>query len=103
VARENMRKMNVDAEIIHADAMIYDDYDEYNYFYMYNPFGGEIIQNVIQSINNSITKIPRDVHVIYCNPVYGDMFIQAGYKIEKSFRKNLFFTEDAIVYSKNAV
>lgn len=101
IANENMRALNIDVKIINADAVEYDDYDRYNYIYMYNPFGKEIMEKVVSNLSKSLTRNPREMHVIYANPVHGNLFLANGFKVEKKFKMSLMFSEQAIIYRKN--
>lgn len=99
IAKSNLKKLGITANIICEDALIYNNYDEYNFFYMYNPFGEEIMQNVVRYIKESIERTPRKIHIIYTNPSYGDLFKHGGFIIEKKFKVSLFFAEEAVVYT----
>lgn len=39
--------------------------DNYNYFFMYNPFVGETFQKVIENIENSYDRNPREIILLY--------------------------------------
>ena len=97
ICDENMKKLNVQADIINADANFFGDYDKYNYIYLYNPFQGNIMINFIDNLNESIRRNPREVHVIYTNPTCINEFLKRGYEVETEFATNVFFKEKAAV------
>ena len=100
IANSNLIKAEIKADIICEDAITYSDYDDYNYFYMYNPFGEEIMENVVNCINESLNRHQRTIHVIYTNPVHRGLFIRYGFKVEKKFKVSLMFTQAAVVFTK---
>lgn len=68
--------------VICADASEYDGYDAYNYFYMFNPFGESIMKPFLLKIKSSISSKPRQIHIIYVNPVCHDTLLSEGFKVE---------------------
>lgn len=67
---DNFRKMGISAEnIINGDAaLIKNEIDDYNYFFMYNPFEGETFRQVIDNIEESWKRKRRKVTFIYSGP-----------------------------------
>lgn len=54
----NLNLLNIkNIEIINHDALLFNDYDDYNYLYFYNPFGADIFENIIKKIKNINTKV----------------------------------------------
>lgn len=78
-ARNNMRLLDKNNHIIHGDATGFDRYNNYNYFYFYNPFGEETMRLVIQKIEESCRKNPRRVTIIYFNPLCHEQIIESSY------------------------
>ena len=64
----NIKLLNIDADVICADATEYQNIDNYNVFYFYNPFVGNTFDKVIDQIYLSIKREPRGVHLVYGNP-----------------------------------
>lgn len=66
----NFNKMGVSAEnIINGDAaLIKNELDDYNYFFMYNPFEGETFRHVIDNIEESWKRKRRRITFIYSGP-----------------------------------
>lgn len=67
---DNYNKMNVSSEnIINGDAaLIRKELDNYNYFFMYNPFVGETFRQVIDNIEESWDRKKRRITFIYSGP-----------------------------------
>lgn len=58
-------------------------------FYFFNPFGADILQQVIQNIKESVQQHPRKIYCVYLNPKYKAVFDKNGfeiYHIEKNKR-----------------
>ena len=65
--------------IYQGDAALYDDYDCYNYFYLFNPFSQIIMTPFLRHVKESVERHPRDIHIIYLNPIHHDIFIREGF------------------------
>ena len=61
-----------------GDAAEFDSYVNYNYFYMYNPFDGEVMQKVISRIIESQKESNRKIYIVYKNPLYEDVIEKTG-------------------------
>jgi precorrin-6B methylase 2 len=75
IARQNvahMRGRKSSIEVVHAKAQDY-DYHECTKLFLFNPFGGEIFQQVLTSIEQSIVNNPRQVEIVYLNPVHEEL------------------------------
>ncbi len=46
--------------------------------YFYNPFGREVMQGVIEKLNASLRESPREVLVVYVDPIHQDLFFRSG-------------------------
>lgn len=53
--------------------------DTVNVIFLYNPFGPEIIDQVIDRIGESAQQSPRDIFVVYQNARYLDRFVTRGF------------------------
>jgi predicted RNA methylase len=65
IAEKNMRILNIDVELINANAIEYDNYQDFDVFYMYNPFGVKILQSVVKKIRESQNERNRDIWIIF--------------------------------------
>jgi predicted RNA methylase len=70
------RKRHRDAvpiEIIEADAAEYEVKPDENVFYMYHPFGPDVLRQVVLNILSSAARHSRPVWIVYCHPVHCDV------------------------------
>lgn len=67
---DNFNKIGISPEnIINGDAArVKSELDEYNYFFMYNPFHGETFRHVIDNIEESQKRRKRRITLIYSGP-----------------------------------
>jgi 16S rRNA G966 N2-methylase RsmD len=69
IAKLNLQKIKLyDVNIINSDVLDFNQYEDFDIFYMFNPFPGEIIRNVMVKIELSLKNKPREVKIIYMNP-----------------------------------
>jgi len=75
--KNNLEKLNDSRlNLFYGDAGEFDSFDDYNYIFMFNPFGLEIIRKVINNISKSYKSIPRIITLIYKNPVYDNEILE---------------------------
>jgi SAM-dependent methyltransferase len=43
--------------------------------YLFNPFDREVFESVISNIENSLKDEPREIYVLYTNPMHDDLFV----------------------------
>ena len=70
------RKRHRDAvpiDVIEADAAEYEIRPDENVFYMYHPFGPDVIRQVVLNIRSSVARRSRPVWIVYCRPMYCDV------------------------------
>ena len=81
IANNNMKRLGIEDRcgIINIDAGIFDMYSEYNYFYLYNPFGESVMELFLTQVKSSLDRKPRKIVIIYNNPVCGDMMVNSGF------------------------
>lgn len=68
IAKKNMKILNVPCELNCGNACVYNDIDEYNVFFFYNPFGGQVFEKVISNIEKSARRKTRQIFIVYGNP-----------------------------------
>ena len=78
VAVNNMKSLQVDADVITGDATEYKDLNDYSIFFLYNPFGEESINKVVLNIKDSIKRRRRLAFLVYGNPFYHDAVMKSG-------------------------
>lgn len=91
MAVKNLRKGPKKIKIYHDDAVVFSGYEDYDTFYLYNPFEGEILEQCMDRILSSLERHPRKLTVIYCNPVYEEILEQRRFR-----RKEYFYYKTAI-------
>lgn len=67
--------------IYHCDARHFAKYDQYNYFFINNPFSREIMEEVVLKLVESYFSNKRKIVVIYQFPFNQDIFAAQGFKI----------------------
>lgn len=73
--------------------------DDYCIFYFYNPFGSNIIIPLIHNIEESVKRVPRDVHILYINPMHHiDVVRDTKFKLVKQYNVDALYPE-ANVYA----
>lgn len=84
IAKENIRRYPRDAahckkvESICMDAANYPLPAECLVLYFFNPFDKKIMSLVLQNIQKSLLENPREIFIVYANPVEADLFDQAA-------------------------
>jgi precorrin-6B methylase 2 len=69
-AEQNIRRFqrhrarDVTFEVVHADAADYEVQPDQNVFFMFNPFGPVVMQQVIQRVGQSLEETPRRIWLI---------------------------------------
>ena len=93
------KQKNAQSEItfLFNDATKYQIPNDACVFYFFNPFGEEIMQNVITNIKESLKQNPRKIYCIYLNPKYKTVFEENGFKVFYT-EKNKRYLE-GIIYS----
>jgi SAM-dependent methyltransferase len=76
----------VEFRIYESDIIDYQIKSDENVFYLFNPFEGKILDQVLDNIQLSLSKYPRKVQIIYHNPEYHHIFEHMHHYIkEKEF------------------
>ena len=79
IARRNLAIAGHEhVELIEGDACIFDDYDDFTYIYMYNPFPREVMRQAIDTIERSLARRPRSLTIIYKNPRFHEEIVANG-------------------------
>ncbi|MDR3704381.1 MAG: class I SAM-dependent methyltransferase [Paludibacteraceae bacterium] len=92
--KKNFEKLNYPhVSVLYGDAGDFNSFDEYNYIFMFNPFGLVTMKRVLENINQSYAQNPRIITLIYKNPLYGKEVLEteifhkiSEYKTESSFK-----------------
>lgn len=76
VARKNFKilKQNARVHFYKGNAKNFRGYDKYNYIFLYNPFPRHVMEDVKYYLLESLKRNPREMTIIYENPVDRDLF-----------------------------
>jgi len=69
--------------VVNSDARTFSDIDNYNVFFMFNPFPEKAMKEVICRIDESLKRNFRRIVIIYVNNVHEDLIINIINTIEK--------------------
>ncbi len=86
----NMRELGIACDLFCGDASVFEEIDEYNCFFFYNPFRGQLFERTIQNIENSFRRNKRKVFLIYANPFCHKSVIKGGiFRLYKQIRVDI--------------
>ncbi len=100
ICRSNIEKWDINAKVINGDASEFEDYDEYNYFYLYNPFDATIMRKFICCLEQSISRRPRTTTILYVCSLFKGIFEEHGWKSVSEYKKNIFHTKESTILCK---
>ncbi|MBS6397784.1 MAG: class I SAM-dependent methyltransferase [Clostridiales bacterium] len=76
IANENFHALDLEqCEAVVGDALDFNEYDQFNYFFMFNPFPQKIFGVVMKNLMESLKRYPRKCVLIYLNPVYHEYIV----------------------------
>ncbi len=82
IAKHNARLLNDRrVHIYNCDARNFKHYEQYNYFFINNPFSSEIMEQVVLSMIDSIKRRRRKITVLYQFPFSLDVFEKYNFEI----------------------
>jgi SAM-dependent methyltransferase len=87
-----------DIELVTADVTQYAIPDDVTVVYLYNPFHGDIFADVVERLCASVRRNPRQLCLIYVNPVLHDLLAQQGFRVKRqgsTFRIYTYVPADA--------
>src|SRR3989339_477084 len=76
IARNNVRIVeqatgaSLNISVIEGDVTHYEIEDDQNVFFLFNPFDDVVMEAVVKNIQQSLQKKPREIAIIYYNPVH---------------------------------
>ena len=90
IAQRNLRRLGcVKGTITLCDAAEFTSLNPYNMFYMYHPFPELIMTRVLENIQSSLLRVPREALLIYKNPVCHEVVVQHGFGQVAEFNHTL--------------
>ena len=81
------------------DATKYQIPNDAEVFYLFNPFGENILQLVINNIKESLKQNPRTIYCIYLNPKFKEVFEFNGFKVFTTLKSWRYV--EGIIYKMN--
>ena len=84
LARQNLdafchrREVVSEITIVHADAVHYRIMEDEGIFFLYDPFGSEVLSKVLDNLRESIVSSPRQLYLIYNSPRHHEVIQQSG-------------------------
>ena len=102
----NMARKNIDSikgnfpevkfNVLCDDAVNYTIQHTENVFFFFNPFDEIVMLKVVKNILQSHRKNPREIFVVYINPVEKEIFLSAGFE-EEFYIEKLTYLEMSIL------
>ncbi|WP_350288385.1 hypothetical protein [uncultured Croceitalea sp.] len=98
IAKKNLsvfiskKKYSSDIEVINKNALHYNFTDDEDIFFLYNPFGEQVLRQFIVNIKNSILRNKRSVKIIYVNPIHSNA-IKENIAVAKTVSFRLYGTK----------
>jgi SAM-dependent methyltransferase len=83
-------------EVICQDAGSYSIPANVTTIFLFNPFDDFVMKKVINNIEESIKINQRSIKILYANPLYKKLFLDAGY-IETYYFKKLTYLEGSVL------
>ena len=83
IARNNIKIVEqatgsrLDISVIEGDVTHYEIEDDQNVFFFFNPFDDVVLEAVVKNIKKSLQRKPREIAVIYYNPVHSHILDNA--------------------------
>ena len=78
ICRNNLERLKINnVDLYCGNAIDFDNYLPYNYFYFFNPFREAVFQRVLKNIIESLDKTKREGFIIYKNPTCDSIIINS--------------------------
>lgn len=97
IAKVQHRYPHTRFELVNIDATMYTIPSNANVLFFFNPFGGLVMQQVINNIQQSVQKYPRPLYVVYVNPVFSHLFLNNNFSVFYELRSKNYL--EAIIFS----
>lgn len=86
IAEKHLNRAKIrNASIFRCDAADFEDFDPYTVLYMYHPFGEAVTRQMLDHLAASVARCPRRVTLLYRNPVYHELLLEAGFRLTGRF------------------
>lgn len=82
-AQRNMEILGLaDVECICGNALEFEQYGEFDVFFLFNPFSCEVLEQVLGKILASVEENPRAITLLYHHPLHYQLMERAGLRRE---------------------
>jgi SAM-dependent methyltransferase len=79
IATDNAGRLGLrQVRFVAADAATFSDLDAVTHLYLYNPFPGVVMEQVMANVARSLAAAPRNLTIVYKNPVFHDQIAATG-------------------------
>lgn len=100
LARVHTNKPQLLSRIINNDAFYYEIPDDADCLFFFNPFDEILMSGVVKNIVESLVREPREMRIIYFNPLHKKLLTEHGFK-ETFHVKKLKYLEACILLWEN--
>jgi SAM-dependent methyltransferase len=90
---------SLDYAVINNDAFYFEIPASVDCIFFFNPFDEMIMSGVVKNILKSLKKHPRNITIIYVNPMHKELFLKAGFT-ETWYTKKKKYLEASILQNK---
>lgn len=77
-------------KVINNDAFYFEIPGDVDCIFFFNPFDEIIMSGVVNNICTSLQNNPRNINIIYVNPMHKEMFLKAGFTETWHFKKMMY-------------
>ena len=103
IARKNMMLLGNNSDIYNISATEFENYDEYDILYMYDPFRDDVFRSVLKKLEAAAGKRNKPMLLVYANPYHHKDIVDGGVFSLISVVDTDFFHRDVHIYSSEEV
>jgi len=89
IALSNMNKLNLACNVFIGNASTFEKLDDYDFFYLFNPFPRKVMEDFVNNVEASIKNKPRTIIVFYLTPLYEDIYLKNRYSVKHTSCRGL--------------
>jgi SAM-dependent methyltransferase len=67
-------------DLLHMDAVDFEPPPDPTVFYLFHPFGPAVLRRVLENIDASLRRWPRDLYLVYLNPRLHELVLTSGFR-----------------------
>ena len=102
IAEDNMKKLNIESNIMNVSATEFDKYGNYDLLYLYDPFRGEVFLEALRQIEYAVRNRSKPIFLVYANPYHHKDIVEGGvFKLVNKVDTD-FFHRDVHIYTSEA-